>query len=344
MARHRALRSTISIVALWVGMRGAYVMVVREVPPVPINTVPASLMARAKTVEGKAVLRVLASHPNVIGSFRKPSVEKTSAPAFHFIANHVHLAPKLPLEPTDDTANSVKAVLIQPPEASNQFAAAELPQHQPIDRLSVSAWLLMRGGSGSSSLASNGQLGGSQTGARFVRALGGRENVANFGLTARVTSPLGGAPGKEAALGFSAKHSKTLPLEVIVERRIGLDRSGRNAFALTAVTGISEKLLGAGWRLSAYGQAGVVGAKSRDKFADGALMIERPIRTSTFRLGAGLWGAAQPGVSRLDIGPRIARNIQLGGKSITLAAEWRQRVAGSASPGSGAVFVLGGDF
>jgi hypothetical protein len=378
MARHRALRSTILIVALWVGMRGAYLMVVREVPPVPINAVPASLMARAKTVEGTAVLRVLASHPNFIGLAKELGVRSPNtvsslraersnpvapqsgllrsarndgrcrlsarcAPIADMRVLNTHVTENHALLP-NTVSNSVKAVLIQPPEASNQFAAAELLQHQPIDRLSVSAWLLMRGGGGSNSLASNGQLGGSQTGARFIRAVGGQNNAANFGLAARVTSPLGGASGKEVAFGISAKHAKILPLEVIIERRFGLDRSGHNAFALTAVTGISDKPLSGGWRLSAYGQAGIVGAKLRDKFADGALTIERPVWSSTFSLGGGLWGAAQPGVSRLDLGPRIARNIQLGGKNITLAAEWRQRIAGSASPGSGAVLVIGGDF
>ena len=54
--------------------------------------------------------------------------------------------------------------------------------------------------------------------------------------------------------------------------------------------------------------------------------------------------AAQPGVERLDLGPRVALGLPLGRTAATLAAEWRVRVAGDAAPRSGLAITLAADF
>jgi hypothetical protein len=99
--------------------------------------------------------------------------------------------------------------------------------------------------------------------------------------------------------------------------------------------------LPAGFRLEAYGQAGVVGARSRDLFADASARAARPIGGG-ISLGAGVWGAAQPGVARLDFGPSATLRLPRLGAS--LSAEWRFRAAGRAQPGSGPALTLITDF
>ena len=61
-------------------------------------------------------------------------------------------------------------------------------------------------------------------------------------------------------------------------------------------------------------------------------------------VGAGLWGGAQPGVSRIDIGPQIVARIAVAETSLRVSAEWRQRVAGDAAPASGPSVTVGFDF
>jgi hypothetical protein len=61
------------------------------------------------------------------------------------------------------------------------------------------------------------------------------------------------------------------------------------------------------------------------------------------RVGFQLSGGAQPGTSRLDLGPRVEVQIAKNPKPVSVAVEWRRRVAGHANPGSGpAITVFGG--
>jgi hypothetical protein len=61
-------------------------------------------------------------------------------------------------------------------------------------------------------------------------------------------------------------------------------------------------------------------------------------------VGAALSGGAQPGISRLDIGPEIQVRLPLPQGGARLSVEWRERVAGDALPGSGLAITLGADF
>ena len=49
----------------------------------------------------------------------------------------------------------------------------------------------------------------------------------------------------------------------------------------------------------------------------------------------------QPGLSRLDVGPRVTMRV---GHGIRASADYRVKVAGNAQPGSGGVITLAGDF
>lgn len=117
--------------------------------------------------------------------------------------------------------------------------------------------------------------------------------------------------------------------------------------AALLVSGVDDLRLPKGALLSGYLQAGVVGLNSRDGFVDGSARIEKPllhIGKARFRLGAGVWGAVQPGVSRLDVGPSLASTFRLGRTGVRVSGEWRQRVAGKALPGSGPALTVGVDY
>jgi hypothetical protein len=61
-------------------------------------------------------------------------------------------------------------------------------------------------------------------------------------------------------------------------------------------------------------------------------------------LGVALSGGAQPGVSRLDIGPQLQIRLPLPQGGARLSVEWRERIAGDAKPGSGLAITLAADF
>jgi hypothetical protein len=131
-------------------------------------------------------------------------------------------------------------------------------------------------------------------------------------------------------------------VHILFERRQAIGRGGRSAFALGVYGGVSGQRLPAGLRLDAFGQAGSVGARSRDLFADGSARVT--MRAGRFDVGGGVWGGAQPGASRLDAGPHVSLRLPLAGESVRLSAEWRFRIAGDAQPGSGPALSLGTDF
>lgn len=208
------------------------------------------------------------------------------------------------------------------------------------DRWSLSAWTLLRG-SGSPGLAAGGQLAGSQAGLRLRYQL-----TPGMHLAARVSGPLQINRGKEAAVALDVQPLRTVPIVLTAERRVGLDSGGRDAFALGAFGGFDARLTRL-VSLDGYAQAGAVGLKRRDLYVDGSLRVEREIvASSKLRLGAGVgaWGGAQPGVARLDVGPQFVAHVPAVGGGIRIGAEWRQRVAGDARPGSGPVLSVGADF
>ncbi len=215
-----------------------------------------------------------------------------------------------------------------------------------VRKLSVSAYALIRPGGPMAGIATNGQLGGSQAGVRVQRSL---VRSGRFLLSAngRFSAPIEQSIGKEAGFGLAIRRSGRVPAEFLVERRAALDKGARNAVAVLFATGIDDFRLPGKIRVSAYGQAGVVGLKNRDKFVDGAVRAERGLLTlgrADIRLGAVVAGASQPGVSRLDLGPSLSGRFRVAGTSVRVATEWRERIAGNAQPGSGPTVTLGFDY
>ena len=231
-----------------------------------------------------------------------------------------------------EQSRSLAASPAPPPLVSTP--ASPLPS---ASRWSVSAWTLLRRGEGRQ-LAPGGTLGGSQAGARVTYRL--RERLF---LSGRLYSPLDDAEGAEAALGVEWQPVRALPLRLLAERRQAVGRDGRSGFALLAHGGVSEQPLVGAVTLEAYGQAGVVGLTSRDGFADGSIRFAVPV-AGEVSVGVGAWGAVQPGVSRLDLGPHASYRLKAFGDRIRVSADWRVRVAGDARPGSGPALTLSTDF
>jgi hypothetical protein len=220
------------------------------------------------------------------------------------------------------------------------LTAPVLPLQARLDRLQLTSWALLRnqetGVAGSRSLASGGQLGASQAGARLVY------NINRLlALSARMSSEVG-RRGGEIAAGVRVHPLVGLPVWLTAERRqrIGRFGGGRSDFALFAEGGVYGRPLPWRFSLDSYIQGGVVGVKSRDLFVDGALTVTRPVYRN-FSLGFGLWGGAQPGLSRLDAGPRLTMEVR---RNLKVHADWRQKLVGNARPGSGPALTLAGDF
>jgi hypothetical protein len=228
--------------------------------------------------------------------------------------------------------------------ASSSFPQDTAPAPPPPTRktrrpIEAQAYLFLRGGSGRA-LSSGSALGGSQAAARIAVPIAASGHVA---AAARLYAPLHGK-GAEAALGLDWRPGAAIPLRVSVERRQRLDEAGRSAWSAYAAGGFYRALPGS-LHLDGYAQAGVVGIRARDLFVDGALRIERGIGTGrvTTGLGAGLWGAAQPGAERVDVGPRAVLHLPVADHALSLALEGRFRVAGRAQPGSGVAVTLAAD-
>lgn len=248
------------------------------------------------------------------------------------------------------TLHYILAPGVEVPGASVATAApAARPPHvapsprlapAPARRWSLSAWTFVRRGD-ETPLAAGGLIGGSQAGGRLTYRLN-RDPAQPLALSLRLSTPLPRTAGAEAALGLDWKPIGTLPLRLLAERRQALGGEGRSAFGLTVHGGVSDAPLGR-FRLDAYAQAGIVGIESRDLFGDGSIRLSLPLGERV-RAGAGAWAAAQPGLARLDVGPLASLRLPVAGRAVTLAADWRLRIAGNARPGSGPTLTLGTDF
>jgi hypothetical protein len=233
------------------------------------------------------------------------------------------------------------------PLAASRGAIGDVPELAPIQpvasvlasgsgRLSFSGWAMVREGEGSQ-LAAGGTLGGSQVGARLTYRL-----TPSLALSGRVSSPLEG-DGAEVAVGVEWQPSAAVPVKLLAERRQAIGDDGRSDFALLAHGGVSGVPVAGPVVAEAYAQAGVIGVRDRDLFADGAVKLGVPVGGGV-SAGAGAWGAAQPGAARLDVGPQVTLTLPGGPAVVKVAAEWRVRVAGDAGPGSGPALTLSTGF
>ena len=209
-----------------------------------------------------------------------------------------------------------------------------------IDRLQLTTWAFLRGTqgmiSGPRGISPAGTLGASQAGARLTYNYS-RQLAASLRTSSDV-----GRRGGEVAAGVRLQPMTGIPLWITAERRqrIGRYGGGRNAFAMFAEGGVYDRALPWKFSLDAYLAAGVVGLRHRDRFVDGAATVTRPVYRQ-FSAGLGVWGGAQPGVARLDAGPRVTMRVR---GNLKVHLDYRFKVAGKAQPGSGPALTLAGDF
>ncbi|ATY32902.1 hypothetical protein [Sphingomonas psychrotolerans] len=232
-------------------------------------------------------------------------------------------------------ATIVAAAVTPLPPAAQPENLPALPSHW-----SASAWLVARPGTGLGAAPGASQLGGSQAGLRVAWLLWPRQRLAGFG---RLVTPLRGK-GAEASIGLEWQPTRA-PVRVVAEQRFGLD--GIRGGPGLGVAGGFEGTVGPGFRLETYGQAGAIRRLRTEAYADGAVRVTRTLAEGggeRLALGGGAWAAAQRDATRLDIGPSATLALPLGKQNVRLVLDWRQRVAGTARPGSGFALTLGSDF
>lgn len=359
----RPLRALALVLAVWIGGRcaawiidaGGAVAARGQAPPALALGVPrpARVMQMALSKPPDRLPRLTHTHAALQASMPRRGVRLTEAlhPA-RMRVGAPRLAPPAAADADDArvrvatlTAQAVPHLDVQASDADTSPSAHDVlapaaSQRRHALRLNGGSWSLVRGAA-PVGLGDRGALGGSQAGVRISAPL--RED-GRISLTMRVSAPLSGQPGAEAAAGVALKPLPDVPVTLIVERRVAIDRGGRNDFAALVTTGVSDRALTHHLTLNGYVQAGVVG---HDGFIDGAVSIAHDVvaRGATrLTMGGGAWGAAQPGVARLDAGPELGLATHIGRVGLRVLASYRVRVAGHAAPPTGPAFSFGTSF
>ena len=346
------MRFLIGVAAAWTIVRGVAIAGWAPPPPPVVHARPAHTVRRAWAVWRPFVpWRTVAAAPPMLAYALRPAVlpRAATAPAPLWQVSTEPLRSTLA-----DRYAATQLLMLAAYGPANMHvyrrgsgivdAKAATGDAKRPSRFSGSAWAFLRGGGRASALSPVGQIGGGQTGARLLYRIDKAERLA---VAARVSRTIGGIHQTEAAIGLDWKPIDTLPVHLLLDRRIAIDKGGRNAWTLGAAGGVDDVRIAPGWRLDGYGEAGVVGARSRDLYADGAARIARAIDLGSGRslaIGGGVWGAAQPGAARLDAGPSVVLRAPVAGHVMAVALDWRERLVGDAKPGSGIALTIATDF
>ena len=242
--------------------------------------------------------------------------------------------------------------------ATAPFLPAPPTDMAAIGRWSLDAWAFWRQGSDDAPI-SQGRVpiyGASQAGGvlQYRLAPGSRRDPR---LYLRAYQALVRRGEGELALGASARPLGRVPVRVAGEVRY-TDGAFSNALrpAGYRVTELDAEFapvrLPYGTQLEAYGQAGYVGGPGATAFADGQASVTRELpvlagltdNALRLSLGAAAWGGAQKDAHRIDIGPTMRLDLTVGEVPTRLSVDWRERVGGDASPGSGLAATLSTQF
>ncbi len=375
-ARGQPLLVLVLILSTWVGARFAIVTGADEAPAPPAvlaeRVAPASIPSPA--LAPAAPTAQVAAEPVAGGSGRtggeRAGAVWPSPPPSAVIPAPLVRPPsgEAPLEPVARQGVPVRVAaghqllwmaavsLLPSPQEATAFAAQQrrpmaLAPAPAAPRWSADGWVLWRrGGAGTTGAGfAPSTYGASQAGAvvryRLTPDSGHRRPM----LYLRGTTALERPRGEEVAFGIAARPLAQVPITALVEARATRFAGGtklRPAAAL--VTEISPFQLPARARGELYIQAGYVGGAGATGFVDGSLRVDRPLVAlgkAELRAGGGVWGGAQKGATRLDLGPGVTLGVPLGDKaSARVAADWRFRVAGSAAPASGPAVTLSAGF
>jgi len=217
-------------------------------------------------------------------------------------------------------------------------------------RWSGDGWLLVRpDGAGAALAAGLPTYGASQMGAVLRYRLGSGRPAPTAYL--RATAALDSGE-RGLAAGLSARPLAGVPLRLMAEGRADrfVDGRVRARAAVLAVTEMAPVTLPGRVRAEFYAQGGYVAGTAATGFVDGQFRLDRMVAgapgTGELRAGAGVWGGAQRGSARLDVGPSatIGLGQEQGPVAARVAFDWRFRLAGNAAPESGPALTISAGF
>ena len=233
--------------------------------------------------------------------------------------------------------------------AGAQFVVA-LPQRIPRFaglRLGADAWLMVRQDTTSSVISGRPSYGRSQAGG-VVRYRLAPSSPHGPQAYVRASSALQGPLEKDLAAGVSARPIPRMPLRLAAELRLSETSAGTELRpAVIAVTELPPLALAHGIQAEAYVQGGYVAGRFATAFVDGQGRVERPVARlgqAGVAAGGGVWGGAQKGAARLDLGPTAAVTFALGRARGRVSVDYRFRIAGDAEPRSGPALTLSAGF
>ena len=376
--RGQPLIALVLVMVSWVGARAALwdsTGVVAAAPPAQTQT-QRPQPAAAAAPDQPRLTRPSRPERTAPAPLVRPTFDAVPAPLTAPLAAPTTTPPPLPAASTAETAQRLsprvaaahqelwlEGMSLLPAEPALAMAAPASPwpvrlaaAQATAPRWSADGWLLLRSGGSMfnapgaglpGAVIPAGFYGGSQSGLilRYFLAPGSKLSPA---LYLRGSSGIERPRGEEVALGFSFRPIPGLPVRLMTEGRVTRTISGtiiRPAAAL--VSELRPARLPLGTRAEAYVQAGYVGGRGSTAFVDGQARLEKPlVHASSFELraGGGVWGGAQRGASRLDVGPTATAAFRLGPVATRLSADYRWRVRGNAAPGSGPVVTLSAGF
>ena len=238
-------------------------------------------------------------------------------------------------------------------KAASSFRIPSNPQEpsgQQRARWTADGWLLLRPSGGQAALATlPAAYGSSQFGA-VIRYDLRPESAVRSQVYLRATGAIGAAfRDRQAALGLAIRPFRKLPIAALIEGRL---QQGSETLRIRPAVALLSDI--APFRLpldavgEAYGQVGYVGGRNPTGFFDAQVTAERSVlklgSASALGIGAGIWTGGQRGAARLDIGPRAVLRTSLSALPVRVTLDWRERIAGGASPGSGPVLTLAAGF
>ena len=252
---------------------------------------------------------------------------------------------------TDGDGEGIQHAIAEPQRLAGVTPIAPPFEEQQVPgRWSFDAWAFWREGSNAAPV-SQGRVpiyGASQVGANLQFRVA-PSSMHDPRLFARAYRALVTNGESEVAFGASARPVGSVPVRVAAELRVTDRRFGTDLRpAVIAVTELPPQSLPAGFRLEAYGGAGYVGGKGATAFADGQAAVTREVvrfgggsaDNARLSVGAGAWGGAQKDANRVDVGPTVRVDLAIGEVPARLSVDWRERVAGDASPDSGVAATL----
>ncbi len=252
---------------------------------------------------------------------------------------------------TGDRRGAVRQFRAAVAETPNDSRAAAWDAQRKLleRRWSGSAYTFLRA-SGASGATAAPVLGGGQSGAVLAWSLDPLASRPVSAIT-RVSVANSDADSTQGAIGLSWR--LTPNLSIAAERLVPLASGGRAAWNLRLAGGYgtAERLGEAHWfDLSAYGEAGMVGARSHDLYAAAAVRVGERFAVAPrvgVWAGGGLWGSVQRSLgttsSRLEAGPSLRLTLAAP-VLLALAADYRVRIAGNALPDSGPALTVSTSF